>query len=331
MISIIIPIYNAEKYLSQCIDSILADRGVELEVILVNDGSTDSSLEICKKYESDYSDIVKVFSKENGGVSSARNYGIDMARGEYITFVDADDTLTKDALSGFKMVMEKKSLDMATFGIWGFKENGVISKITPPSVVISTTKELANEYVAIEKSEALNSMSAKLYKTSIIKENNIRFNENISILEDTSFVYSYLKHCTQMVFSGICTYLYRQDNPCTLVSAYNENAHEAVEYELMQSKWILDTPLDEKGRDFYYIKRFTRAINFIYRIYRNKSLRGKEKKQALKRFLDNKGVCQIINEVNSKKLKFNKLILSMLKKKAIGLLHLVFSIFIKKK
>lgn len=97
IVSVIVPIYNTEKYLKKCIDSILSQTYDKLEVILVNDGSTDDSLSICKEYQSFDSRII-IVSKENGGLSSARNAGLDICRGDYVTFVDSDDYLEKDAI-----------------------------------------------------------------------------------------------------------------------------------------------------------------------------------------------------------------------------------------
>ena len=90
VLSVIVPIYNTEKYLNRCVDSIINQTYKDLEVILVNDGSTDGSLAICREYEK--KDVrVKVVNKENGGLSSARNAGLDVSSGDYVTFVDSDD------------------------------------------------------------------------------------------------------------------------------------------------------------------------------------------------------------------------------------------------
>ena len=111
-ISIIVPVYKAEPYLHRCIDSILAQTFTDWELLLIDDGSPDSSGEICDEYASRDSRI-QVFHKENGGVSSARNMGLDSMRGEYVTFVDADDCLYVDALEVFMAHIVKYDLDFA--------------------------------------------------------------------------------------------------------------------------------------------------------------------------------------------------------------------------
>ena len=97
MISVIIPVYNSEKYLHKCIDSVLSQSYTNFEVILVNDGSTDSSGMICDEY-AEKDERVRVFHKDNGGVSTARNLGIDYATGKYVLFIDSDDYMTDDAV-----------------------------------------------------------------------------------------------------------------------------------------------------------------------------------------------------------------------------------------
>ena len=97
-ISVIIPVYNSSKYLNKCLDSLVDQKYNNYEVILINDGSTDNSLEICLQYANNYNNF-QVFSKENGGVSSARNYGLNKANGKWIVFVDSDDFVKPNYLS----------------------------------------------------------------------------------------------------------------------------------------------------------------------------------------------------------------------------------------
>ena len=111
-LSIIIPVYNSEKYLVNCLNSILKQDEKIFEVIIIDDGSSDSSYEIMKKYECSY-DKVKILKKENGGVCSARNLGIEVAEGEYLAFVDSDDMLYPNSLS--KRIDEARKCDLLIF------------------------------------------------------------------------------------------------------------------------------------------------------------------------------------------------------------------------
>ena len=112
MISVIIPVYNAEKYLLLCMESILGQSYSDLEVILVNDGSTDKSLEICKQYENNYENVVLI-NQHNHGVSNARNRGLEVAKGEYISFVDADDWLEERFYEHLLTIMLKYNADIS--------------------------------------------------------------------------------------------------------------------------------------------------------------------------------------------------------------------------
>ena len=126
MVSIIVPVYNSSKYLRKCIDSILEQSYKELEILLIDDGSTDDSRTICEKYASD--DVRVIYKrKKNGGVSSARNQGLALAKGEYIIFVDSDDFLEKEIIEKAIDEIKEKDVDLV---IWNALEvnNGITKK-----------------------------------------------------------------------------------------------------------------------------------------------------------------------------------------------------------
>lgn len=110
MISVVIPVYNTEKHVERCIRSVLAQKGDEKEIILVDDGSTDSSPALCDKFAIEYPNIVRVIHKENEGVSVARNIGIEEAKGEFIAFIDSDDDLETGMFSAFDEAISKHSI-----------------------------------------------------------------------------------------------------------------------------------------------------------------------------------------------------------------------------
>lgn len=136
MISVIVPIYNVEKYLRRCIDSILSSDYKDLEIILVNDGSLDNCLDICKEYQSK-DERIKVIDKENGGLSSARNAGLDLAKGEYISFIDSDDYISSDYFSFMLKNMEETNADISVCGHYMAYENGKITNVSRENVIRS--------------------------------------------------------------------------------------------------------------------------------------------------------------------------------------------------
>lgn len=200
-ISIIIPIYNAEKYLVRCLDSILAQTFTDYELLLIDDGSKDSSGKICDEYAEKYSRI-RVFHKSNGGASSARNVGLDNACGEWIAFADADDYVSPNWLSVFINIDE---CDLKTQGI-----------ITDKPFLKNLGLKYAFEYEGnacgfLKRAfpiRIVGYLFCKLFRASIIKDNAIRFDESVRYLEDELFVVSYLKHCNKIVSVNKTSYYY---------------------------------------------------------------------------------------------------------------------------
>lgn len=198
MVSIVIPVYKAEKSLNRCIDSILSQTYNDWELILIDDGSPDKSGIICDEYQTRDSRI-RVIHKQNGGVSSARNRGLDEAKGDRICFVDADDYLESCFLS--KMVVFSHDLVVCGFcSLQGLH-------ITPEDIDISG--ENMGAYIP----DFFNSYSApapwaKLFKKEIIDKFHIRFNQRLKLTEDTIFNFEYLTHCQNLRLIPNQLYIY---------------------------------------------------------------------------------------------------------------------------
>lgn len=191
-ISIVIPVYNAEKYLDACLSSILDQDMHSYEVILVDDGSTDSSPLICDRYSGTDARF-RTIHKANGGVSSARNAGISLSQGEYVMFVDADDALSPESLSILSsLTAEKPDIVIGGFNIY----QGEI----PYRTVIPYESEFfpsAGLPVFFDATmhrlgELFRGPWAKLYRSSVIKKHSLRFDENLSYAEDKLFVYQFM-------------------------------------------------------------------------------------------------------------------------------------------
>lgn len=207
LFSLIVPVFNAAQYIETCIDSILLQDEENFEIIVVDDGSTDSSLAVLEKYKNN--DRVKVLSKVNGGVSSARNYGLDVAQGDYIGFIDADDFLPENALAVWRNFMQK-DVCMAVGQSEGYTHDG--KKI--PNLSASDSSRTLNCTEAINDILYFNpkyGVCDKIYRAEIIRANRLRFNENITNFEDLLFVITYLHLAGNMktVFSEKIIYNYR--------------------------------------------------------------------------------------------------------------------------
>lgn len=204
MISIIVPIYNSEQTITRCIDSILSQHYRDFELILVNDGSIDNSLSICKEFAGKDNRIV-VLNKENGGVSSARNAGLDVANGEWISFVDSDDYIGPD----FFPTVYDGSVDLyiqhrlPVGAIYGNIEEQIPSQVVAESNIVDFFSRYSSHGI-------LRVPWAKIFKRSIIEENGLRFDLRFKVGEDTLFDQEYYGSVKKIVVLESGTYFYQR-------------------------------------------------------------------------------------------------------------------------
>ncbi len=207
-ISVIVPVYNAEKSLSRCIDSILKQTFTDFELLLVNDGSKDRSGEICDKYAASDS-RVRVFHKENGGVSSARNVGLNNAKGEWVTFCDADDWTYDCWLKNFA---ENFSNDYQLI-VQGFEADCLIAD-GDKSIIYGFDYKgpVKDGLILLNNNNIIGYLWVKAFKNEIINSYDIRFNEELRFTEDVHFVLEYLFK-TESMFSvkSVGYYYYMPD------------------------------------------------------------------------------------------------------------------------
>lgn len=199
-ISIIVPVYNASKSLERTIKSVLSQDFSDFELVLIDDGSFDNSIQICKKY-SNIDERVRVFGKTNGGVSSARNFGLDVAKGEWICFIDSDDEMLPGALQVYFNAMEE-NVDVIRAGFERIK-NGEVTNI------------VTNRLVTNDKAECIclcnnSRYEAYLWNSCFRKSaiGKIRFNENLSYCEDHLFTFSVMRQARQIAFLSQKVYRY---------------------------------------------------------------------------------------------------------------------------
>lgn len=196
-ISIIVPVYNAEKYLRRCIDSILSQSFTDFELILVDDGSTDRSPQICDEYAT-RDKRIRLIHKKNGGVSAARNDGIDIAQGKFLTFVDSDDWVDEVYL---ECLYKNKEYNYVISSFIN-EPNGKIRKLRSKTFV----GERLKDYVSI--SYLSNGYPwGKLFNSKIIKDNSIKF-KNIKVYEDLLFCLEYAHNCTSICCMANAHYHY---------------------------------------------------------------------------------------------------------------------------
>lgn len=222
-ISIIVPVYKVEKYLPKCLDSILAQTFSDFEVLLVDDGSPDSSGRIAEEY-AERDSRIKVFHKENGGVSSARNYGLRQARGQYIAFCDSDDWVEADWLKTLYEQISEYPVDLSVCGLMKEDEAGKTLFSIDERHIYTKNKEEA--LLTLFNGDGYYRYQGwvvnKLYKKEILIKNHIYFNEKISYSEDRLFNFFYLLHCSSIVYSTDPKYHYLIRQNSAMIS-YHEN------------------------------------------------------------------------------------------------------------
>lgn len=208
MISIIIPVYNVEKYLDECLHSVFKQTYKDWECILVDDGSSDNSGIICDKWNKIDSRFICIH-QINQGVSVARNIGLKKAKGEYVIFVDSDDFIEQDYLFNLKKNISCKNIDIVISGIAKIYKNGIKESTTP---TCNITIEMSNIYsnIFLKNIGLFYGPTSKIYKKAIINKYSIHFPKDLSLGEDIIFNFTYLAHCRKIKLIKSVDYNYRQ-------------------------------------------------------------------------------------------------------------------------
>ena len=245
-ISVIVPIYNVELYLKKCIDSILNQTYSNLEIILVDDGSTDSSGEICDTYANKKN--VVIIHKKNGGLSSARNAGLDVATGKYISFIDSDDYIEPDMYEKMISVIEKTDKDIACCGrivnVYGSHEN---VEFTVPEIKEYTKTEAIRQVLLLGEIDV--SACDKIYKKELF--NKIRYPEG-KISEDAAIIMELLNQSNGVVHAAEPFYHYVLRKRSISKSSYSVKNLDVLENIKSTEK---------------YINKYYSELNDDYKIY----------------------------------------------------------------
>ena len=328
LVSIIVPIYNVEKYLDRCIQSVLNQSYENLEIILVDDGSPDRSSEICDEYRKSDQRII-VVHKENGGLSDARNAGLILAKGKYIIFLDSDDYIEHTMVEDAVTVLEKNDSDIV---IWGYyadfvdeDENLISSKTINPSISGNYLKSdfyevtITNEIIGI-----LGYAWNKMYKKSLLLNNDFKFTKGLSLIEDIEFNGPVLTSAERITFIEKPYVHYMQRSRETLGTKFYENYYELKKMamntvESMLSEWgKTDCEISKIKSNLLYntLKSTTRLLS------KAENYTKDEKDIYLKTLLNKSDVQDILSAYSPKNHKDRLIKFLMLKRQSNLLLYM---------
>lgn len=251
-ISIVVPIYNAEIYLEECINSLINQTEKNIEIILINDGSTDSSGKICDNYAMKDSRI-KVIHKINEGQAVAKNIGIDLANGEYIGFLDSDDYIKKTMYEKLYNIAIKYDCDLVGCKMVDQYGKSLYNYFYTPKYIYSNNDLYTYIYPWYFKGEIESFSANKIYKLKILKDNNIKF-PLISHEEDTVLNMLFFEQCKKFIYIDEALYIYRQ-HFTNITTKINMNKYKSMEYLLNYKMRI--------SRD-YFNNEYNDLLNNIY-------------------------------------------------------------------
>lgn len=275
LISIVIPVYNNECFLRECLDSVIHQTCKNLEIICINDGSTDSSLQILNEYAAK-DDRVVVIDKENEGASRTRNIGIEKSSGEYIMFLDSDDWIDLETCEEAYNAIKENNSDICFFKyVREFRQKSVVKDIYDESIKVFSAEECRNilskrivglfgkELRYPENLDALSPVCIKLYKSDLIKKNNLKMVDTsvICTCEDGLFNVQAFYFAKGAVYINKPFYHYRKYNQNSITTGYKKNLFNGWQslYGLMQ-EFIDKNNCDESFTNSLYNRR---AINLI--------------------------------------------------------------------
>lgn len=252
LISIIIPVYNVEAYLEECLESLENQSYKNFEAIVIDDGSKDKSGKICDKYAQNDKRI-KVIHKKNEGVSKARNVGLDIANGKYITFLDADDYLHVDGLKNLLETIKENQSDIAISGVKDIKD-GIEIRSNPKIKATLNREEMLKMFFEERAFQCV--IWAKIYTKEIIGKE--RFDETLTIAEDFDFIYRIFKKMQKgMINTYKLSYYYRIRSGSLMRQKYNKKFENEIE---LSKKVLEDIKIHFPNLVPYSIRRYQRII-----------------------------------------------------------------------
>ena len=276
--SIIVPVYNTEKYINETLNSVLSQNYSNFEIVCVNDGSTDDSLKILNQL-SNTDSRVKVIDIKNGGPANARNVGLQNAQGDYILFLDSDDLMEQNALEKInKQIIKNHQPNLLVFSATVFNTDNIPDWVTDSITAYNHVKSDKACYSSLfEEPTATPFLWNKAYKNSFLKDNNISFNTTITIGEDQSFLFRVFTHAGKVVFNSDKIYKYRWQRPNSLMSSFKNKLFDTTKNHIKLVEDVFRNLYTNKTLDQSTNSLMQWAVALLY----NSHLKDLKKEQAL--------------------------------------------------
>lgn len=266
-VSVIIPVYQAENYIRTCVQSVLCQTYKNIEIILVDDGSKDHSLQICEEL-CRMDQRIRVIHQENKGVSSARNRGINEASGEYVLFVDSDDLIAPQMIEDMLQRAVISQVDIVICGFDYVYKDRVETRIPKLSEAAYSQENIYSNFWKLYKEDVLHNIGTKLYSKQLLDKNSIRFNEKQTVLEDIQFCLDAIKAANNIYICAGNFYKYNlQANQYSIQKTYRRDY-----YQNLQSLFQFIANLGvKKDKDFYLIYMDSILLTLLNELYRSKT------------------------------------------------------------
>ena len=300
LLTIIVPIYNCEKHITRCLDTICNQTYRNIEIVLVDDGSTDNSYKICLKYQN-MDKRIRLYKQKNSGASSARNFGLSVMSGEYFTFVDSDDYLEETMVEEF---VDRINETKADYLICGFtiekndSRGNLVARTEKPvdDIVIDSRKKIAAGIIKLVENEQINAPWCKCIRSNIIRENQIRMQEDLKLQEDLHFNINVLKFVDKFASLEKSLYYYSIGSKDSLTARYFDNKFEMIDrvHNSLVS-FYQENSDDEKINNrvkFIYIKNI--FAGFINLFHKNCDLDKNQKMKIIGKYISTNKFNEII-------------------------------------
>ena len=303
-ISIIIPMFNSHLYIKKCVDSILSQTYHNFELIIINDGSNDGSLNIVKSFRDKR---IRIINQKNKGVSSARNKGISLAKGSYIAFIDSDDYVESTFLESFVSIINFHDPDLIFCGIFSETyKSKTADMLNYTEKYYKKRSDFKNDIINLYDNHLLYNVWNKIFKKSLIDKFSIKF-KNISFGEDAIFVQDYLVNCNSFYNINECLYHYVRENKSSVTTSYIPNLFNIrIAENALFINFFNKYGIDYSDYIDFISKRFIeRTLGCLENIHRKNDLKFRDKFKEVDNIIHNPETIKYLNiyKTDNKKIK----------------------------